>query len=164
MFDSTYRILNLVSFVERIRGRKKLQKMVYLLSVAGTKFHYKYKYHHFGPYSAELQTEINDLVDQQLLHENHEEQAYVYELTEKGKLFLKRLEEQYRYNDELDRQLAEQLAKQNSQFLEMMSTYTFLLRSGDDPDEARVKAAELKQHLQDTLDDAVRYVHTKIIS
>src|SRR5699024_8869158 len=146
MFDSTYRMLKMFAVAGRIRGRKKLQKMVYLLSTAGTPFHYKYQYYHFGPYSAELQTEIGDLVDQQLLTETNEDQAYVYELTEQGRLYLERLQKQAKYEDQLDPQLIHLLTEQSSPFLEIVSTYAFLLRSGDQPAEARRKAAELKKH------------------
>ena len=109
MFDATYRILKMFTAAGPIRGRKKLQKMVYLLRAAGTPFHFKYKYHHFGPYSAELQSEISELIDKQLLMESIEEQAYVYEVTEQGKLFLMKLEQQGRFDSDIDPALARQL-------------------------------------------------------
>jgi uncharacterized protein YwgA len=157
MFDSAYRLLKLFASSAPIKGRKKLQKMVYLMSVAGAPFQYKYRYHHFGPYSEQLQAEINELVQKGYVSEKNEDSAYVYTLTDKGKMLMERLEQEEGYSCTIDARLTESLARQTSTFLEMVSTYAFLVQSGDEPERARQKAVELKGHLADMIDEAISY-------
>lgn len=131
--------------------------MIHLLSASGSPFAYKYQYHHFGPYSAELQAEVDEMVERGYLEEIHEDNAYVYALTGKGRKMLERLEQEEGYRCDLDVEKARKLTEENSQFLEMVSTYAFLVQSGDEPEEAARKAVELKNHLADLMDQAVKY-------
>lgn len=47
---------------QRVVGRTKLQKLIYLLKAAGAPIQYDYKLHHYGPYSAEVAGDV-DLLD-----------------------------------------------------------------------------------------------------
>lgn len=162
MFQSTYRLLHLFSLAGEVRGRKKLQKMVHLFTVHGVDFPYPFVYHHYGPYSAPLQEEVHSLVEQGLLRERLEEETYCYQLTEKGLSFKRSLEEEGGYHFLLDASLLQSLNKESAPFLEMVSTYAYLLGSGYEKSRALEKAAELKPHLASFLDEAVRFYEGKI--
>src|SRR5699024_1016330 len=163
MFQTTYQLLTLFDAVETIRGRKKLQKMVHLLKSSGTDFPFKYRYHHYGPYSSQLQSEMDQLVTQEFLEEAVEEGAYIYHITERGRAFKAMLETDGGYSFTIQRELIEQLINKSTSFLEMFSTYVFLLESGDTKDEAKEKAKELKPHLTDQLDDVITAYETYIM-
>jgi len=161
MFDSTYLLLKFFDDVELVEGRKKLQKMIHLLSSAGAAFSFKYQYHHYGPYSAQLQDEINFMVRQSFLEEFKENETYVYKITSLGKEFKISLERTC--NGELNHELLMSLNEHSSQFLEMVSTYAFLLDSGYDSHSAIQKAIELKQHLSGYAEDARNYYNNTLV-
>lgn len=163
MFEAAGSVLSIFSIVGRVHGRKKVQKMVHLLKVAGARMPFKYEYHHYGPYSAALQAELNDLDREGYLHESIEDETYVYEITDKGRKFKEQLE-QFGIKVEIDRELVKSMARKSSQFLEMVSTYAYLIDAGYKPDEARDKALKLKDHLRDFLDEAISFYNGNIVS
>ena len=58
------KILALIKLTDnKIDGRTKFQKIVYILKNNGVNFEEQFKYHYFGPYSPELQLEIEELID-----------------------------------------------------------------------------------------------------
>ena len=137
-----------------------MQKMVHLLSITGTNFPFKYQYYHYGPYSAELQQEIDFMVGNGMLDEIKSSYGYTYQITDRGKEFMNQLESQYKEN--VNQDLVASLNQQSSQFLEMVSTYAFLLESNYDSEGAKKKALELKSHLAWCIDDAINYYHQMI--
>ncbi|WP_018130887.1 hypothetical protein [Effusibacillus pohliae] len=162
MLDASYRILKIFDAVGSVHGRKKFQKMVHLLTSSGADFPFTFEYHHFGPYSAELQEEIAFLVQQGLLAESKENEAYVYRITEKGRAFKENLENSGVCRFHLAEAVVASLSEKNPQFLEMVSTYAFLLESGYDVHSAAEKAADLKPHLRAHLEEAVGFYHTVV--
>jgi len=160
LFDSTYLLLKLFNQADLIQGRKKLQKMVHLLSSTGTNFPFKFQYHHYGPYSAELQQEIDFMVSYGMLDEIKSSYGYTYQVTDRGREFMNQLDSQY--NENVNQDLVGSLNQQSSQFLEMVSTYAFLLDSNYDSEGAKKKALELKPHLEWCIDDAINYYHQMI--
>lgn len=163
MFEAAGSVLSVFSTVGKVHGRKKIQKMIHLLKVAGARMPFKYEYHHYGPYSAELQMELNDLEREGYLHETIVDETYVYELTDKGREFKEQLD-RLGFSVSIDRELVKTMARQSSQFLEMVSTYAYLIEAGYKPEEARDKALELKDHLEHLLDDAISFYHENIAS
>lgn len=86
MKESFAKVLYLVSVNEKISGRKKFQKLVYILKHKGFDFKEDYSYYYYGPYSSTLQMEIDALVHSQLLLENViDNNTYEYSVTEKAK-------------------------------------------------------------------------------
>jgi uncharacterized protein len=164
MFQSAYSLLSLFDSVEKINGRKKLQKMIHLFEVSGLDLPFKYEYHHFGPFSAELQEEINFLVNQGMLNESKEDAAYVYNITEKGKEFKEKLKSEENYTVSFKGELLEAFVKENSQFLEIVSTYAYLLDTGYEEEYAKEKAMELKPHLSKYIDSAIDFYKVQIKS
>jgi len=162
MFEAAYSLLSVFAEVNKVYGRKKIQKMVHLLESAGANMPFKYEYHYYGPYSAELQEEINVLVQQGLLTETKDDEAYVYAITEKGKKFKETLETVGGYNINFNAELLNSMSKESSQFLEMASTYAFLIDSGYNPQQAKSKALELKPHLEKYIERAISFYNAKV--
>jgi uncharacterized protein YwgA len=65
------KILSLVNEAGRIQGRTKFQKIVYILKIKGANFNERFSYHYYGPYSSDLQLEIEELVDRQILNQQN---------------------------------------------------------------------------------------------
>lgn len=164
MFRSAYSILSLFTNVDKIHGRKKLQKMIHLFKVSGMDLPFKYEYHHYGPFSAELQEEINFLYQQGMLNEFKEDATYVYEITEKGREFKEKLNTEEKYSIIFKEELLEALMQENSQFLEVVSTYAFFIESGYEDEYAKEKTMELKPHLKRYLDSAINFYEKQIKS
>lgn len=162
MFKSAYYLLELLNSLGVIEGRKKLQKMIHLIEASGVNLPFKYEYHFYGPYSAQLQEEINVLVNQGFLEEYKKNETYIYEITQRGKDFKNKLEESYSFSFDFDEKLLASLNKKSSQFLEMVSTYAFLLDSGYNTEGAKLKAIELKPHLKHLIDDAIDFFDKQI--
>lgn len=163
MFQNTHRLLTFINLAENIRGRKKLQKIIHLLTSAGTDFPFRYRYHHYGPYSSQLQFEMDQLVEQGYINEKLINGAYDYSITEKGKEFRQRLKDEANYAFEINEKLFNQLIDRETPFLEMFSTYVFLREKGDSEEEARQTAAQLKPKLTFYLDEAARSYETYIV-
>ena len=81
----------------KIEGRTRLQKMVYILKEKEKiPFSFKYKPYFYGPYSEELYETIQDLVALNLLKEEIEPKGngvyqYDYVLTEPGKQYAEKI-------------------------------------------------------------------------
>lgn len=154
MLNNEYALISLFKTVSKITGRKRLQKTVYLLQQAGVPYVEKFSYHHYGPYSSELQARINMLVDHGLLSETYDSKAYTYKITEEGSLFIEKYEEAFNNVFDLPRNTVNQLMGTNTSVLEMASTYAYLLEMGYQREKALTKASELKPYLVNVLDDA----------
>lgn len=55
--------------VSEIEGRKKLQKMVHILQEFGVPFDVRYGYHHYGPFSEQLQESVQSFMQDGLIAE-----------------------------------------------------------------------------------------------
>lgn len=155
MLRNEYALTCLFNSVQQIIGRKRLQKTVYLLQQIGFPYAGKFTYHHYGPYSSELQAEIDRLVDYRLLSETYNNKAYIYKITEDGITFIKEYEEFFGIACNLPQEIVQQLTEASVSVLEMASTYVYLLEIGYKKEEASRKAQELKPHLKDCLDEAI---------
>jgi len=157
MFEQEFRLLTLIERVGKLTCRKKLQKIVHLLKHKGAPFHFNYRYHHYGPYSTQLQAEMDYLVENDLIAEEMVQGAYTYSLTEDGKKLLHFLEKERNMSLYLNDTLLDKLLTKSSSFLELVSTYVFLLEIGYSPSEARQKTVELKPDLVSHLDEALSF-------
>ena len=91
MTKQEYFILKFVASVPSIVGRKKLQKLVYLMKFAGVPFEERYFWHYYGPYSADLALQIDTLVNKGLLEEKPSI-GFEYQITDTGKNALRQIE------------------------------------------------------------------------
>jgi hypothetical protein len=143
-----------------VEGRKKLQKMVYLAKRLGFPLTEPFSYHHYGPYSERLSTEIGEmvfygLVTEEVVGTSRGYKTYRYALTEKGR--------------QLTRQnpfppshgLLAAINKHDSRFLKLSATLDYLMEDGLSAEEAAAKVLELKaeQHYSsDELNRAFQYL------
>lgn len=171
MFEKRYRVLSLLAVLGEVRGRKKLQKIVFLLQHWGTDLHCRFTYHFYGPYAADLQVLMQELAAQDLLREERDKGQFVYRITDKGRAFIAKWEGRFAGEEPpsavsssrkavpagLPVRRLQALAAQSAPFLELLSTYAYLLETGDGPDSAREKALRLKPHLADLMEDVIRF-------
>ena len=132
----------------KIEGRTKFQKLIYILKNHGVDFSEKFKYHHYGPYSLDLQLEIEELVDSGEIKETSAN-PYVYKLDPK-------------VVDNIDntmlrgkKSLVERLNSQDYRVLELIATIYYLKNNGINNDLAlKNKLMILKPHLESKIEEA----------
>lgn len=133
MLEDHAKIASLFRQAGEIAGRKKLQKIIYILQKLGYPFQEKFHFHFYGPYSDELSLRIEELCNLGFLNEVKEDKGsyfkYRYELTESGRSFLSH----YRIDMPGIGRYVARLNQQHSKFLELVSTILYfddLPRSG----------------------------------
>lgn len=119
------KIVQMISLADEVNGRKKLQKMVYILKKMNFDFVEKYELHMYGPYSEELTLRIEELCEMGFLDEHCTDKGsyvqYSYHATENGLKFSETTKTPiatlapciHRLND------------QSSRFLELVSTLLY---------------------------------------
>lgn len=149
MNKSLKKLLALVNVNGKIEGRKKFQKLVYILKHIGFNFEEKYRYHYYGPYSSTLQMEIDSLVQSDLLAENKYGNTYEYTLTKKSNTFLEN-----NYEDE-EIAFIRKLNNKPAYILELVSVFFYLEDKGYNPGETmKKKISILKPELRDNIEEA----------
>jgi uncharacterized protein len=135
------KIVDLVKIAGIIEGRTKFQKIVYILKTRNISFSEKFRYHYYGPYSSDLQLEIDELVDMDILHETPQS-PYKYSLN------LDNQKEPIDSELQSNAKLINYLAEKDSQELELVSTIFFLKNNGYKNNELiSEKLQILKPHL-----------------
>lgn len=147
-------LMALLHSVGEVQGRKKLQKLVYLLQEAGYPFEEDFSYHLYGPYSETLAAEIDELKLLGLLQEREAPTPggytqYVYSLSEQGRRYARRFRDQLRLPG-LE-ELARKLTEHGARTLELMASLAFLKRMGYPDAEASryVRAIKPEQRYRD---------------
>lgn len=125
MLQEHAKIVDFIATANGITGRKKLQKMIFILKKMGVPFQEKYEFHIYGPYSEELTARIEELCDMGFLSEELEDKGsyvrYKYNVTQEGKDFRGTLKESVIDNP----QIAAKLNEKSSRFLELTSTLLY---------------------------------------
>jgi uncharacterized protein YwgA len=140
-----------------VRSRKKFQKMVYLLQQKGMPFDEDFYLHYFGPYSSELQIEINRLAEGGLIRQWFENDAYVFKIEDKGSTFLEENKALIHALVELDlARLIKSLNKIPPHILEVMATIIYFEKSygSNKKDELRRALSAIKGKLIGFFDQA----------
>lgn len=119
MLEEHAKLAELIRQAEGINGRKRVQKVVYILQKLGFAFHERYHLQIHGPYSEELTLQIEELCDFGFLLEsrNHGNGHIHYTLAESGTRFLN---QHTGVLPDLS-PLARQLAAEKSSFLELVA-------------------------------------------
>ncbi len=157
MIEDYLRILKIIDTVGELKSRKKIQKIVYLLQQKGLPFNENFSLHHYGPYSPELQIEIDRLTDGGLIKQESIDDSYVFQIEEKGTSFLRDKElliQQLTINKVPD--LIEDLNSiEPSYILEMMATIVYFEKSyGKNKDRLKEVLGEVKPKLISHFDKA----------
>ncbi|KKE77754.1 YwgA family protein [Oceanobacillus caeni] len=122
MLDNHAKLMQFFSVAENVTGRKKLQKMIYILQKCNIPFEEKYNFHFYGPYSEELTLRVEELCNLGFLHEIKEDKSnyyqYNYTITDDGKEFL----QQFALDMPNYEEKVEKLKEKSSRFLELVAT------------------------------------------
>jgi uncharacterized protein len=153
------KVLYLFSQAGEITGRKKLQKIVYIIQKLQFDFNQRFYFHFYGPYSDELTLEMEEMCQLELLREDLEDKGnykvYRYDLTEKGKRFLAQAQVDMAH-------LAMPLKKLNgssARFLELVSTVLFFEKLPRPEVEEKVLTLKAKSNYTgDEIEEAYRFI------
>ncbi|MEA3254700.1 MAG: hypothetical protein U9Q22_02575 [Candidatus Altiarchaeota archaeon] len=124
----TYTILKILDSVGSVKGRTKLQKLIFLgQEEAGLHNLFSYRPYHYGPYSQEL----TGLIDELKLGGYVEEKCrvsddfieYEYNITPKGREQLSSLEKQHR--NEISSKTIRKIKKLNKQSRNEIISYVY---------------------------------------
>ena len=86
-------LLLLLGLVRKVEGRTRLQKMIYLLEERGIlDLTYNFVPHFFGPYSSDLQNDVNLLASLGLVEVKKHNFFYTHELSDEGKKVASKIE------------------------------------------------------------------------
>lgn len=143
-------ILTLIKEAGIIDGRKKFQKIVFIIQSKGVDIQERFKYHYYGPFSSDLQLEIDDLVDSGILLEEYSENHYSYRMSPDITDFS--IDEDVHARKDLIRYLN----SIDTRVLELTSTIYFLQREGYNERNIIEKKLELlKPHLIPLLKESI---------
>lgn len=125
MLNNHARLVYFFDIAENVKGRKKLQKLIYILQKCRVPFKEKFQFHFYGPYSEELTLRVEELCNLHLIQESKEDKGnysrYNYSITEEGKSFL----DQFALDMPDFLPHIELLQDRSSRFLELVSTMLF---------------------------------------
>jgi uncharacterized protein len=149
MLDNHAKLMQFFSEAKQVTGRKKLQKMVYILQSFGIPFEEKFQFHFYGPYSEELTLRIEELCNLGFINEEKEIKSnyfqYHYSLTNDGTQFLN----QFSVNMPSCSECIDILQGKSSRFLELVSTMLYFKELPKDEVKAKVHAVKPKQKYSD---------------
>lgn len=145
MLDNHAKLMQFFSEAKTVTGRKKLQKMIYILQSFGVPFEERFQFHFYGPYSEELTLRIEELCNLGFIQEEKEVKSnyfqYHYALTQDGMTFLN----QFSPNLPNCSEAISSMQKKSSRFLELVSTMLYFKELQRDEVEAKVHTVKPKQ-------------------
>ncbi len=153
----TLGLVQLVSELGVIDGRKKLQKIVHLLKEKGhAEFDHKFILHYFGPFSRELAALLDFLRRAEVVKEEDCNGSYKYRLG--GAKQPPALQAQLRAGPRRWRRSALDLNELSTPLLEAASTLVFLHRSGCRGPKLAARFREVKPGLRRLYPEALACV------
>lgn len=161
--ESIFQVAELIRRVGRVDGRKRLQKIVYLLQQKGFPFCEDFEYGHFGPYSRTLAAELDVLKSNELIKEmvqgNNYGEEYSYEPTDLLNSLAKENPELWTLGvGDIDRVLSILNVKQTP-VLEVASARLFLEKSGYSGEGLETKLKAWKPNLERNFHEAERLLN-----
>ncbi|GGH86996.1 uncharacterized protein YwgA [Pullulanibacillus pueri] len=149
MLEDHAKVMTLLQVAGEVVGRKKLQKILYILQKLDYPFQEKYQFHFYGPYSEELTLKIEELCNLQFVNEVREKKGgyhqYRYQLTHEGEDFLKNYQIEMPNIDAF----IEDLNGESSRFLELVSTIFYFDHLSEEEVIEKVKIVKQKQNYQE---------------
>ncbi|MGV3487913.1 MAG: YwgA family protein [Tuberibacillus sp.] len=161
MLEDHAKLLGLIRHAGEIVGRKKLQKILFIMKKMNFPYQEKFEFHFYGPYSEELSLQIEELCNLHLISEVKEDKGgyhqYRYSLTDEGERFLSF----YDINMDTADHFIGILNEQNARYLELVST---LLYFDELPRESlieKVKVVKQKQNYSDEeIESALAFIES----
>ena len=145
MLTNHAKLLSFFAEIKKVTGRKKLQKMIYIMQASGYPFQEKYQFHIYGPYSEELTLRMEELCNLGFIDEEKEDMShyvqYIYEITDEGLEFLHQIQP-----DMPDFTVEAKLLQQESaRFLELTATMLYFQDLSRQEIEQKVHDVKPKQ-------------------
>ncbi|MCP3033495.1 YwgA family protein [Halobacillus sp. A1] len=149
MLENHAKLMQFFSSSEAIVGRKRLQKMIYILKKCEVPFEERYQFHFYGPYSEELTLRIEEMCNLGFISETKEEKKnyyqYRYQVTDAGREFMEHYEESLPpLNAHIDA-----MNEKSSRFLELVSTMLFFEHLPKDEISEKVFSVKSTQNYTD---------------
>jgi uncharacterized protein YwgA len=130
-----------------IKGRTRLQKILYLANISGWNA-FRYMFYQYGPYSDGIKDELDSLVQKEIIEEEEadsydDKKIYNYTLTPAGEEFAENIVSQIGQPELIEKtqQLFQELSGRTSDDLEIMTSLVFLKKS--DPSRTNEKLVSL---------------------
>ncbi len=156
--DKLIFILEVINYLpgKKIIGRKKLHKLVYLLQEKEGKDDYKFDFYNYGVFSFPLAHNFLYLKNENLLNEEEKKEnnyykTYSISLTKKA---MKSIKGKNLATE--NEKFLEQLSREKSHLLEVLSTIVYLDRKGYKNKELLNTLTDLKGHLHKDFDKAFK--------
>ena len=151
------RLGTLLLHLNGVEGRKKFQKLVYILQAAGAPFPERFELSLFGAYSSELKAELDAMKAEQLLDEVFSA-GWIYPFyTLKPGAALRPLFEELEIKETGTwLSLAERLNRESASTLEGVSTILYLRQRNWQDTSLKERFVALKPHLAARYDDLYR--------
>ena len=160
VLENHAKLVKVIASTDGIIGRKKLQKIIFILKKLGYRFEEKFTFHFYGPYSEELSLRLEELTNLGFISEMKEQKSnyyqYRYEVTDRGRQFLEQAPTKLTVDDEL----TALLKNQSSRFLELVSTMLYFDHL--DQEEVNKKVQEVKKksnYTEADIDEAWAFIH-----
>ncbi|KGX86488.1 YwgA family protein [Pontibacillus litoralis] len=160
MLNDHAKLVKFFSQCSEVVGRKRLQKMIYILKKSGFPFEERYQFHFYGPYSEELTLRVEELCNLGFLQETWEKKSnyyqYRYTLTSNGEQFLNHYADM---DMPFMTSYIEKMNARSSRFLELVSTMLYFDELGKEEVEAKVQVVKAKQnYTQEELEEAWAFI------
>lgn len=149
-----------VNVCGKISGRKKFQKIVHILQSFGAEFPHEFEYLHYGPYSAQLRADLDQLEQLGLITETESTTSTGYAQfdCEPTEDLAQTLEVAGVESPEWS-SFAIELNGLSTRQLESMSTVLFLQSRGFESDRLRDRFVSLKPSLADQFDGILKKIN-----
>jgi uncharacterized protein YwgA len=141
-------LLQLLQVLERIAGRKKLQKIVHILQQRGLPFPEPFQYSYYGMYSQQLRSEVEKLESEKLVKESPVRGMNVSYSLEKTPELDALVREIGQEQEPAWAETARYLNSLPPQELEGISTILFLKDCGFSANALKQRLVGLKPHLE----------------
>lgn len=161
MLEDHARLVSLFQQAGEIVGRKKLQKIIYILKKMAVPFQEKYQFHFYGPYSEELTLRVEELCNLGFINEMKETKGgyhqYRYTVLDEGEKFLSHFQIDMPTCDHL----VNTLNGQNSKFLELVSTVLYFDHLSKAEIVAKIQVVKKKQNYSaEDIEQAFGFIHS----
>ncbi|MBM7095532.1 YwgA family protein [Bacillus sp. H-16] len=159
MLNEHAKLLSLIQQAGEIVGRKKLQKIVYIVKKLDLPFYEKYQFRMYGPYSEELSVRMEEMRDLGFISEVKEDKSsyhqFRYSLTEKGEEFLTISD--FEFPD--PKEMLDDLNSKSSRFLELVSTMFYFEDLSNEEIKQKVFTIKAKQnYTEEEVEEAFSYI------
>lgn len=160
LLDYQNRFAFLLKNIGQIKGRVEFQKIVFILQNEGIDFDKLYSYNVYGPFSEELQYEIDDLVKSNIIMEekNCQDGSFVYKVNTDNEVTY-----DSHFEDKIE--LVKFMGSLNRNELELIATIYYFQNLNYTHSMVKAKLEILKPSLMKEFDTSYnKFLHIKKIS